>query len=280
MRALNAVIDEGSFAAAAKQLGLSQPAISQAIGELERAYEVQLFERRGRHLIPTALCLELAPLAGEMRRLEEAATSVLQKRGRLQSGLLRIAIGSLNPGMRLVSQFQRHFPGIQVQLEYGMFSEVMRQVLEREVEIGILPRVPDDKRFVRKLCLKQDIVALVPLGHPLAGAGSVSLEQLAKERLIFQQRGSATQRIVDAAFAKAGLHPTPSLVLRVHTEVYEAVTTGLGIGFIWRYGTSRKDAARRIDIREIDTVFEEHVFRRADTQGPVVEMFFNSVEMP
>jgi len=279
VRALNAVVDEGSYSAAARRLGMSQPAISQSIQELEKAYNVELFERRGRHLIPTRLCLELAPLTDEMRRLEEAAEVLLEKGERLQTGVLRIGIGSLTPGMTLIGAFQQRFPGIQVQVEYAMFTDIIDAVVERRADVGVLPNVPNDGRFYKKLCLTQDVVALVPLGHPLAQAARLSIADLAGERLIFQQKGSVTQKLVDAAFRKAGSKPRASLVLKTHGEVYEAVTSGLGIGFIWRFGTSRKDGTRRIPISEIDTVFEEEVFRRSDTSNPIVDMFFATTDL-
>jgi len=78
MRALDAVLDEGSFSAAASRLGVSQPAVSQAIHDLERAFDVQLFERRGRSLVPTDLCLDLEPVISELRKLEERATHILR----------------------------------------------------------------------------------------------------------------------------------------------------------------------------------------------------------
>jgi len=60
-----------------------------------------------------------------------------------------------------------------------------------------------------------------------------------------QRMGSATQKVVDAAFEKAGLEPRASLVFETGGEVYEAVANGLGIAFMWRYGSSRKDDAER-----------------------------------
>ena len=248
IRALNAVYDEGSYSSAARRLGMSQPAVSQAVQDLEKAFSVQLFERRGRRLVPTDFCIELAPLMEEMRRLEDTALLLLQRGERLETGILRVGIGNLMPGMALIGAFQQRFPNIQVQVHYAVFSDIIDAVLERRVDVGILPNLPKDGRFHSQVCLSQDVVALVPLGHPLAASKQINVAELMGERLIFQKKGSVTQKMVDAAFKKAELTPRASLVLETGGEVYEAVSNGLGVGFMWRHGTSRKDGARRIQI--------------------------------
>jgi len=278
IRALNAVYDEGSYSSAARRLGMSQPAVSQAVQDLEKAFSVQLFERRGRRLVPTDFCMELAPLMEEMRRLEDTALLLLQRGERLETGILRVGIGNLMPGMALIGTFQQRFPNVQVQVHYAVFSDIIDAVLERRVDVGILPNLPKDGRFHSQVCLSQDIVALVPLGHPLAASNKVNVGELMGERLIFQKKGSVTQKLVDAAFKNVGLSPRASLLLETGGEVFEAVTNGLGIGFMWRHGTSRKDGARRIPIAEIDTLFDEVVFRRADTANPIVNIFFSTID--
>ena len=274
VRALNAVLDEGSYSAAARRLGLSQPAISQAVQDLERAYGVTLFQRRGRQLVPTDLCLELSDITAGIQRLENDASHILSRGEKIEAGLLRIGLGSLMPGMSIIGAFQKRFPKIQVEVEYAMHAEIIDAILEQRVDIGVLPNVPKDGRFTKQTYLTQDVVALVPLGHRLASQTSVSINEFASEKLIFQKKGSATQRIVDAAFRKASIHVRPVLLLETGSEVFEAVANGLGLGFMWRHGTTRQDGARRLSINEIDATHEEAIFRRSDTKNTLVDLFF------
>ncbi|MBG04675.1 MAG: hypothetical protein CMM59_11445 [Rhodospirillaceae bacterium] len=153
-------------------------------------------------------------------------------------------------------------------------AKIIGAVIDDRVDVGVLPRVPEDGRFFRSVCMSQDIVALVPVEHKMAKVKTVDLHNLIDERLIFQKRGSATQRVVDAAFKKSGLKPRPALVLETGSEVYEAVVNGLGIGFMWRNGTSRKDGTRRLSVRQLNTKFEEVIFRRANLNNPIVNLFF------
>ena len=57
------------------------------------------------------------------------------------------------------------------------------------------------------------------------------------------------------------------------------VANGLGVGFLWRHGTSRRDGARRVPVAEIDAPYEEVVFRRADQANPIVDMFFDATDL-
>lgn len=276
IRALNAVVYEGSYSAAARRLNLSQPAISQAVQDLERAFKVELFKRRGRRLTPTELCIELSAITSDIQRREDEATLLLTRGEKLESGVLRIGLGSLMPGMQLIGAFQKSFPKVQVEVEYAIHANIIDAVIEQRVDVGILPNVPKDGRFHRLVCLTQDVVALVPPSHPLAGAAQLSVTDLAGEKLIFQKKGSATQRVINAAFKKANMDPRPALVLETGSEVFEAVACGLGIGFLWRYGTSRKDGAHRVSIAEVENTHDEVVFRRKDSTNAIVEMFFST----
>lgn len=278
LRAFAAVADEGGYAAAARRLGISQPAVSQAVQDLERAFGVRLFERRGRGVVPTELCLELAPIAAEIQRLEDAAVRLLQRGEQLESGTLRVGLGNSMPGMALIGEFQRRLPTLQVQVEFGNFSTIIDAVLEQRVDVGLLPNLPTDRRFHRKVCLVQEVVALAPAGHPFAGRAAVRLRDLATERLIFRSAGSSTQRVVDRAFRAAGLAPRPAMVLETRDGVCEAVANGLGVGFIWRHGTSRADGVHRVRVAEMSETFEEVLFRRADMRNPIVDMFFDATD--
>jgi DNA-binding transcriptional LysR family regulator len=78
--------------------------------------------------------------------------------------------------------------------------------------------------------------------------------------------------MVDRAFRRAGLEPVPFLVLDTRDGVYEAVANGLGTGFMWRYGTGRADAVRRLRLAE-GTRHDEVAFALAAESGPLIEEF-------
>ncbi|MEM8853495.1 MAG: LysR family transcriptional regulator [Pseudomonadota bacterium] len=260
MRALNAVVEEGGISAAARRLGVSQPAVTQHIRDLQAEFDVMLFERKRGSLIPTALCRELYKLTSEIRELEDEALRLLNRQEVLDRGELRVGLGNAMPGMRLIGDFQRNYPNIEVQVEMGSWTQIVDAVVEQRVDVAILPEVPDEKRFHRILCAEHDVVALVPPGSELADMGQVTLQQLVKWPLIFRTEESSTQRAVDAAFASVNIKPKPAMVLDTRDGVMEAVAHGLGVGFVWRLGSSRQVDVKKIPVRELSKRVQEHAF--------------------
>ncbi|MBB6262447.1 DNA-binding transcriptional LysR family regulator [Paenochrobactrum gallinarii] len=101
---------------------------------------------------------------------------------------------------------------------------------------------------------------------------------LVQEPLIFRSRGSSTQKIIDRAFSCVNLTPEPRLIADTRDAVYEAVSLGVGGGFMWRHGTHRADAVRRLAIDEIVTSSEEVIFALGNERNPLVDLFFRAGE--
>lgn len=279
IRAVNAVAASGSFAAAARLLGVSQPAISQHVKGIEEEFGVRLFQRRNGALQPTPLCLELCDVAERLAEAESAATRILTRQNVLAGGHISIGLGNSMPGMALIALFNKRHPTVSISVETGSFEEITRAVITRRVDIGVLPNVPEDGRFRRELLVRQQVVAIVNADSPLAAEECLGCDQLMTVPLIFRTRGSSTQRVVDRAFHSAGLSPVPLLTLDTRDGVYEAVANGVGVGFMWREGTGRIDTIRRIPVREMDRLYDEVVFMPRDEAGAVSEAFFASAKV-
>ena len=110
-------------------------------------------------------------------------------------------------------------------------------------------------------------------GHPLASRKQLTCAELMRQPLIFRARGSSTQRVVDRAFAQAGLTPKPLLVLDARDAAYEAVANNIGIGFIWRHGTGRHDAVKRVPVAGMNTRYNEVAFALAGETSVVTDAF-------
>ncbi len=273
-RALHAVIAAGSFAAAARAIGVSQPAIAQQIRDLERRCGSPLFERHAGRLRPTPLCTEISDLTEQMEELESQAARLMTRRRSVRDGELRVGLGNSMPGMALLAAFQKRFPDVSLAVVTGDHAQITRAVLERRIDVGVLPNVPNDSRLVREVIVEQEVVAIAHPDHPAARAEVIDCATLARLPLIFRSRGSSTQAVVDRAFRRAGLSPHARLVLDSRDGVYEAVANGLGIGFMWRYGTGRTDSIRRITINDIGPAYPEAAFRLNEPVGPLVEALF------
>ncbi len=85
--------------------------------------------------------------------------------------------------------------------------------------------------------------------------------------------------MVERAFRDAGLKPRPSLILETRDGVCEAAANELAVGFMWRHATRRSDGLRRLQIREMQTAYNEVVFRRSEGTNPIVDMFFATTDL-
>lgn len=276
LRAVTAVYEAGNFTAAAARLGLRQPSVAQAVRDLEHYFAVTLFDRRGNGLVPTSLCEQLYHVAAKIGALEQDALQLLSQQRALKSGELRIGLGNLMPGLGLIRALQTRYPEIKVRVETGSWSSILSAVSDQRVDLGILPQVPDDGRFVRTVCLYQRVVAIVPPAHPLAKQQSVTCAALAQERLILRTRQSSTRRIVDQAFRTAGVSVDPFMVLDSRDAVFETVGSGMGVGFMWETGYDHSDRVVKVPVVEMQTRYPEHIFALPAKRSVLVDLFFET----
>lgn len=276
IRAIAAVIEEGSFAAAGRRIGLSHTAISRQIRGFEIEHGIRLFQREKGRLQPTPLCLDLGNIATRIQEAEQDAARLLHRRDASGQQRLRVGLGNSIPGIEIIGQVIARHPSLSVTVETGSHQSILAAVLRREVDVAVLPDIPTDNRFRRAPLLSQDVVAIIAASNPLAEAKALTLDQLADQPLIFRTRGSSTQKVVDRAFRQAGLYPLPRLTADTRDAVYEAVAVGIGIGFMWRHGTHRSDTVARVTVSGMSARFDEVVFALAEERNPLVDLFFNA----
>jgi len=279
VRALNAVYEGGNFSAAARRLGISQPAVTQQVRALEQEFKLTLFDRRGNGLVPTALCRQLYDVTSRIQASESEALAILKQHEVLKGGELRVGLGNSMPGMALISALQRVYPDIRIVVEMGSWASIIDAVVDQRVDVGVLPEAPDDGRFRRAVCLTQAVVAIVHPDHFLADARRLTCAELIEHRLVFRTRDSSTQRVVDRAFKKAGYKPKPVIIVDTRDGVFEAVANGLGIGFMWEHGSSRTDRIVKLRVPEMAAELPEHIFCLAGRKDKLVELFFQSRTM-
>jgi LysR family transcriptional regulator, low CO2-responsive transcriptional regulator len=279
VRAVNAVFETGTFAAAARRLGVSQPSVAQLVRELEAEYGVALFDRHGHTLIATTLCRRLYAATNKVQSIEAEALAILQQRDEVSGGELRIGLGNAMPGMSLIATFRKLFPKIQIGIEIGSWSTIIAAVVDQRVDVAVLPEVPDDSRFRREACIQQRVVAMCHPAHALAGQTPVTITTLMEHPLVFRSRDSSAQRAVDKAFRVAGLRPTPAIVVNTREGMLEAVANRLGVGFGWEHGSSRVDRIAKVVIAEMEAESPEYIFSLAGKRGRLIELFFHAHRM-
>jgi len=220
-----------SFTKAAEILNASQPTLSAQIRELEDALNVRLFDRNTRAVALTPAGEDLFPAVDQL--LTEFA-QVMQRAQDVSARIVgRVSIAALpsvcSASLPLaIAAFRTQNPGITVKLRDAVADRALDLVCAKEVDFGVSSMIDDPKiEFVP--VTHDDIVAVLPLGHPLATSRTITLTQLLKYPLILMDRDSSVRHIVDAAFASIGRMIVPEYEATFMSSAVGMVRAGLGI---------------------------------------------------
>lgn len=261
LRAFNAVFKDGSISRAAARLGLTQPAVTAQIRALERAHGVLLFERTGSGMRPTTLARRLYAETDGLDTIADVAADILGASRALEIGELSIAVGAPNPAMALIAEYHRRFPGVRINTSFGNWGEVTAAIRDRRCDVAIATEAPKDDEIAFTSFASQRVVAVVAPGHPLARRPQpIPLAEIVAHAVIFRPSPSLTQQKLEAALARAGLTVAPLVTLGTREALIEAVTQGLGVGFMFEQATNRREGLVRLAVAELAEAHREDVF--------------------
>ncbi|MBW5482026.1 LysR family transcriptional regulator [Streptomyces bambusae] len=229
---LLAVARLGSLGAAARALGITQPAASSRIRAMEARLGVALVDRSPRGSTLTAegaLVTDWAQRVVEAAEAFDAGAQAL--RGRRDSRL-RVAASMtiaeyLLPGWLIALRADR--PGTAVSLQAGNSALVAARVLAHEADLGFVEGVSVPDGLSSAVIAQDRLVVAVAPGHPWARRSApVPAAELARTPLVLRERGSGTRQVLDAALAGHGGLAEPLLELASTTAVKAAAVSGAG----------------------------------------------------
>lgn len=233
IRAFNAVARDGSFSKAAVNLGVTQPAITLQIRSLEDLYSVVLFVRTRDRATLTKLGMDLFQVTQPIHVMETEVDELLSRQSELIEGSLSLAAGSPQLIMPLIKQYNEKYPSVKISLHLGNFDEIQSSLLQNRVDVVILDGLIKNERFYARLYLRQELILVVPVGHPLADRESVRPDDLMRETILFRGDGSYTQKTMDEWFRVARIKLLTGLQMSSRDSIIEAVSIGMGIGFVF-----------------------------------------------
>ncbi len=224
------VVESGSISKAARELYVTQPAITQKIQELEEYYQAQLLDRTNRGVQPTEIGLYVY---SEAQKIQGLLANMKREIGSLRNPSEELLIGASTtvgnyalPCTMFV--FREKFPGFQVGIEIGNATEIFEKLLSRRIEIGIIEG-PVDKPWIDRLasedlsCLEiaqtRMILAVDSQGQ-FGGLKCVKLEDLAKMPLLVREEGSGIRATIERTLSQKGYS------LKQFKQLHELSTTG------------------------------------------------------
>lgn len=233
-----------SVSRAAEELFLSQSATSTALGEFERQFNLQLFDRVGKSLRINEAGQRLLPRAVELLDRAKEIEDMLD--GHAGFGHMKIG-ATLTVGNYLatilVAQFLQEHPESRIQLQVHNTRTIVHQIANHELDLGLIEGDCHHPDIEVQTWIADELVVFSAPDHPLAKQRKITMEQLLREPWILREKGSGTRETFDRAFHNHHAKLNIRLELE-HTEaIKRAVESGLGIGCISHLAL--KDAFRR-----------------------------------
>lgn len=249
LRLFVAVVDAGSLTAGADRFGISLAAASKRIAELEQHCGVTLLQRGQRGVSVTVEGQTAHRLAIDViARLELLAQAIDDLRagaaGHLRLSANPSAFGGFLPP--LLARYAQRYPLVRIELEDLLSEDGVRAVQKGAVELAVIgDNVPcEDLETIA--CNVDELVLLVPGGHPLAGRAALPVEEaLAHDQIALARSASLTRKLIAAA-ERAGLALRVRVQVRSFDSMCRMVACGLGVAVLPR--SAAQLYARALDL--------------------------------
>jgi LysR family transcriptional regulator, low CO2-responsive transcriptional regulator len=223
-----------SFARAAEELHLTQPAVSMQIRQLEDAVGLPLFERVARRLTLTEAGERLSHHAnrilGEIKDAEDAMMSLSQA----DSGSIAVSIVSSATyfAPKLLALYSQQFPKVDVHFSVGNRETLLRLLQDNATDLAIMGRPPPELGTTAEPLAAHPHVIVAPLSHPLRHATRFDLQELDGDTFLLREPGSGTRAVTEHVFRQNLFVPARSVTLGSNETIKQAVMAGMGVSLI------------------------------------------------
>lgn len=255
-----------SFSKAAKNVFLTQPALSNHIAKLEKELGITLFERNNKRTDLTPAGQQFYISALEILNMRENALLNLEKYQGKIDGMLYIATSSV-PGQyilpNILVNFNQKFPDVTYNLHYLSSGEITEQLISGDLDFGFIGAEPTHRKLVYEKVADDDLVVIAPNKPPFSEMTSISFSRLLDEPLLLRKDGSGTRAAFDVAYKKfAGLgKPAQILSLMDNNEmIVLCVKAGLGLSIVSKISVEDKVKAGFVKVLPLDDYEFKHSF--------------------
>ena len=269
LRALAAAAKHGSVTAAAKQLHLTQPAVTLQIQNLQTLAGIPLLQRTGEGMLLTDAGRDVVALSERIEAaIRDCETSIEMMTGKTAG---RISIGAVSTAKYfvpfMISGFSKLYPNIDITLSIGNRQEIGSALRGYDLDFAIMGRPPVDIDMDVRLIGDHPHVIIAPTTHRLARKSRIALSDLANETFLIREPGSGTRGLMEQLFEAARISPTIGMAMSSNETIKQAVIAGLGIAFLSAHTVATELDERRLvtlDVVGLPVVRQWFVLARKD----------------
>lgn len=244
-----------NFSEAARQLNLTQPAVSMQIRALEKKLDVTLFKRAGRSLSLTEQGRALMPLARDLiNRAIQIEEEIESLKGEVV-GHLKIGCSTTTGKYflpHLAARFRRQHPRVQMSIYNHSRDVVLEELCEGTVQLVVVSSQPDCRDAEYRHFFTDHVVLIVANDHPWAQRDLITPDELGDTDFILRDQQSGTREEVEVALREISLDVSDlNVVLEIGNSeaISMAVEEGMGAAFV-----PRTVARRGIEMGKIKEV--------------------------
>ena len=238
LQVFKSVFELNSYSRAGDMLGLSQPAVSNQIRQLEQALEQPLFEYVGRQLYSTATAKRLAQcihtMFDEIQRFQD---DLAEEKGLISGELTLVAVSTAQYVVPyLLRAYTSLHPNVTVNVKVMNRAAAIERLNENHDELIIMGMVPNDKPMFSIPFLNNELIAVVPQNHPLLTQQDVTLNTFLEHNLLLREAGSGSRLALELHCQKQRIRLQAEMEIGSNDAIKHAVIAGLGVAVLPKLG--------------------------------------------
>jgi len=255
------VVQRGSFSAAADVLGLSQPAVSLQIRQLEQFLQARLIERTGRGIKATAAGLALLTHGERIGQAVDEAIRSVAAFSQEVSGTITLGMGAtacihlLPP---LLQELRQSHPLLRVGVTTGNTLEIVRAIEENRLDLGLVTLPAAGSALAIAPVMDEEFV-FIAAGEQQAQFDTLTAEHLQDRPFIAFSAGSSTRLVIDAWFQASGVEAQPIMQSGSIEAIKRMVRVGLGYSIIPRMAVDCVEDRQGLCVRSLTPVLQRQL---------------------
>ncbi len=251
LRVFLSVATEKSFSRAAEKMLRTQPAISLSIQRLEAQLGEKLIDRSAKDLLLTDAGRIVLEYARRFENLQGDLENALAELRDKSAGRLTIGANESSTLYLLdhIERFRAKFPRVKVQIRRSLSSRIPAELLDGDLELGILTFDPEDERLISKVIYTDHLAFIVSPQHALAGRAEVSITELGGETFIAHNVVSPYRALVVREFQRHKVPLNMDLEMPTIEAIRKMVQRNEGVAFL--PGMVVEDEVRHGIVREV-----------------------------
>lgn len=259
-----------SFTKASQELFISQPAISKHVQELEKEYNVRLFERLGNKIQLTKAGQLLLDHANKILKNYQKLNYDMNALQQNTTGELRIGASTTISQYvvpEMIAAFHRQFPDVRISMLSGNSREIEYALSSDRIDIGMVEGVIRQPQLKYTSFMDDELVAIVRSDNTQLTKESISLAELKSIPIVIREFGSGTLDVIQQALKRQGISLSD-----LDIEMNFGTTEGI------KHYVEKSDALGIVSIRSVNKEIYSNIFRIVEIDGMSINRKLSLVE--